>query len=152
MSDLSIIKPLRPSHDLYLPMKVPPVMRTLGYPCEAWFFPNFSVNIFSAVEVAKDADGIERGPEYHISISQHTEHGPQRCPSDLAKAVLKDFGALDGWEEDNHVPNGIVRNYWRPVAETMIGLDCACKDTETLVIEGDYEHRPIPLPATGVKT
>lgn len=93
----------------------------------------------SAVEVAVDKDGIDRGPEYHISISKNGA----RCSSFEAKWVLSAFG-LNGAEEDNHVPHGIARNFWRPVAERLIGLECACKKEEIAVREdkGDYVWRP----------
>ena len=95
--------------------------------------------MFSAVEVAKDADNIDRGPEYHISISKD---GRRRCTRSEAIQVLKQFN-LDGAEEDNHVPYGIVRNFWRPVAENLVGLECACKKDEPAIVEdkGDYVWR-----------
>jgi hypothetical protein len=97
----------------------------------------------SAVEVAADADGIARGPEYHISVSKQTAAlKPERCSIEEGQFVLKAFG-LDGWEEDNHVPDGKVRNFWRACADNMVGRECTCKETEHLVIEGDFEHRPL---------
>lgn len=139
----SIIKPLRPDGSGWHGPVGLPTRVTLGFEGYAWTHPKLGVSVISAVEVAKDKDGIERGPEYHVSIAAMGPVGPGRCPSDVATLVLRAFGALDGWEEDNHVPNGVARNYWRPVAETMIGMDCACKATEHVVIEGDYEHRPL---------
>lgn len=92
--------------------------------------------VISAVEVPDQ----EIGFEYHISISKN---GRQRCDSNAAKWVLEQFG-LDGWEEDNHVPYGMVRNFWRPVAENLVGMECKCKEEEPAIIEdkGDYVWRP----------
>lgn len=103
------------------------------------------LRVFSAVEVARDKDGIDRGPEYHISISKFDPltGRPGMCSADEAKWVLEQFGC-DGAEEDNHVPGGVVRNFWRPVADSLVGLECACKDTENVEIVGDFVRRPLP--------
>jgi hypothetical protein len=96
--------------------------------------------VISAVEVASDHDDIDRGPEYHISISKLG----RRCTSQEAKWVIRQFDA-EGAEEDNHVPHGIVRNFWLPVAQKLIGVECPCKATEPVIREdkGDYIWRPV---------
>lgn len=114
---------------------------SMGYAAHGWINPNHGLKVISAVEVAKDKDGIDRGPEYHISISKFTGDRVLRCSAAEAAFVLNQFG-LEGAEEDNHVPNGLVRNFWRPVADNLVGLECACKEEETPVIEGDYIWRP----------
>lgn len=134
----SIIKPLEPiSKKCWT--KIPPLPQwiSLGYPACAWEHKNGFV-VISAVEVANDKDAIDRGPEYHISISMLN----RRCTSNEAAWVLKQFG-MDGAEEDNHVPHGVVRHFWLPVAENLIGLECACKDQEAAVKEdkGDFIWR-----------
>jgi hypothetical protein len=142
-TNLSIIKPLRPSGSGWIgPIELPPRVM-LGFEGYLWQHLQLAVSVISALEVSKDADGIDRGPEYHVSIAALGPVGPARCPKELAQLVLRTFGGLDGWEEDNHVPGGVVRNFWRPVADPMIGLECACKDTEAVVVEGDYEYRPL---------
>jgi hypothetical protein len=115
----------------------------MGFPIEAWAHTS-GLAVFSAVEVARDKDNIDRGPEYHISVSKKADGRPGRCTSEEATWCLQEFGGLSGWEEDNHVPHGIVRNFWRPVAEPMIGLECACKAEEPAIVEdkGDYVWRP----------
>ena len=139
----SIIKPKRPLFEGWVRQPDPPQWVSLGFECEAWFLPSAGFTVFSAVAVAKDNDGIERGPEYHLSMSRVAREGPPRRVSlQDAKQILKHFG-VDGAEEDNHVPGGVVRNFWRPVAENMIGLECACKDDEPTIREdkGDYVWR-----------
>lgn len=142
-----IIKPLAPTNpaEWRCAGDIRHIMRS-AYPVVAWFHPEQCLQVFSAVEVAVDTGGFSKGPEYHISISKLLQdHHPERCSQEEAAWVLKAFGGLDGWEEDNHVPNGKVRNFWRAVAEPMIEKECPCKETETVIVEGDYEHRPMDI-------
>lgn len=120
-----------------------------GYPVHMWYHAGNNVKVFSAVEVANDGPGsIEKGPEYHLSMSRPLPNGePGRCPLPEAMWVLAQFGLQDA-EEDNHVPSGRVRNFWRPVAEPLVGIECPCVETETLVVEGDYAYRPLPMERT----
>jgi hypothetical protein len=113
-------------------------MASLGYPSRAFFYGKNSLAVISAVEVIDNG----KGPEYHISISKQTVLGPSRCDSNEARWVLDQFG-LDGAEEDNHVPNGVVRNFWRPVATRFVGLACECKAEEPAIVEdkGDFIWR-----------
>lgn len=141
----SIIKPLRPTGVGWerLPDASPHV--SMGYECHDWYHRPTGIRVLSAVEVAKDKDGIDRGPEYHVSVSKWNVRasGPCRVSTTEANWMLRQFG-LDGAEEDNHVPSGIARNFWRTVAEPMIGLECACKADEPAIVEdrGDYVWRP----------
>lgn len=142
MGDVEIIAPLSPKAGTgWVLMPPVPAWVTLGFAGEAYRHRSAGLSVISAVEVAKDADGIDRGPEYHISVSRHGE----RCSSADARKVLADFG-MDGGEEDNHVPGGKVRNFWRPVADRFVGLECACKDQEPAIVEdkGDYVWRGVP--------
>lgn len=140
----SIIKPLRP-RDTHLWRKryVNRAVVSLGYPAEKWFYQEVGIQVISAVEVAADKDGSSNGPEYHISISYLWDGQPVRVSSSTASWVLDQFG-LDGAEEDNHVPHGVVRNFWRSVAEPLIGKECACKAVEPVIVEnkGDFVWRP----------
>lgn len=137
----SIIKPLRPLYPgWHGPIAVPP-RYTMGFAGQSWMSVKHSLFVISALEVAKDKDGIDRGPEFHISISKRSGPNVARCSVAEAAWVLHQFG-LDGAEEDNHVPGGVVRNFWRPVADAMVGLECACKEAEQAVVEGDYVWRP----------
>lgn len=116
-----------------------------GYPLRAFMHDESGLSVLSAVEVVNDEQA--NGPEYHISISKG---GTRRCDSNEAAWVLKQF-ALEGAEEDNHVPSGVVRNFWRTVAEPLIGKECECKDTETAIKEdkGDFIWREAPRAKAG---
>ena len=132
----SIIQPLRPKGNDWTQLPVPTAIYSIGYPSEAWQYRD-GLCVISAVEVMADED---KGPEYHLSVSKW---GKTRCDSNEAKWVLAQF-ALEGAEEDNHVPNGIARHFWRTVAEPLIGLECECKADEPVICEnkGDYIWRP----------
>jgi hypothetical protein len=129
---LSIIKPLKPKGRGWIEISTDAMLHQ--YPTRAFQYDGLCV--ISAVEVPEK----EIGFEYHISI---TKFGMRRCDSNEAKWVLKQFG-LEGWEEDNHVPYGIARHFWRPVVENLVGMDCKCKADEPEIVEdkGDYIWRP----------
>jgi len=139
-----IIKPKRPTGPGWCQVPMPPQFNNMGFPAAFWFHAANLLSVISAVEVANDGDGIDKGPEYHISISKSGANGTERCTSADVLWVLAQF-ELDGAEEDNHVPNGKVRNFWRPVADRLVGLECACKDQEPVMREekGDFVWRGI---------
>jgi hypothetical protein len=139
----SIVQTLRPRFAGWFEMPVPAAITQMGGVARLWLHDERRLAVISAVEVAVDGDGKDRGPEYHLSISRQTPSGPTRCSSDAARWVLRQFG-LDGAEEDNHVPYGVVRNFWRPVAEPLIGMECECKAEEPAIVEdkGDFVWRP----------
>lgn len=99
--------------------------------------------VFSAVEVASDA--VCDGPEYHLSISRQSSGGVLRVDSNDARWVVQCFGC-EGAREDNHVPYGKVRNFWRPVAGDWVGVRCVCEDEEPAIREdkGDFVWRAAP--------
>lgn len=141
----SIIAVLRPKNPGW--QEMPGATRyTLGFPARAfWFLPR-NLFVISAVEAVQDDGKIDKGFEYHLSISKPVRPGvSKRCDSNEARWVLAQFG-LEGAEEDNHVPGGKVRNFWRPVATGLIGLECECKAEEPAIIEdkGDFVWRPDP--------
>lgn len=116
---------------------------SMGFPIRAFIHRESGLSVLSAVEVMADEN---KGPEYHVSISKQSRiKGPSRCDSNEAKWVLEQF-KLAGAEEDNHVPSGMVRNFWRTVAEPLIGLECPCKESEPVIREdkGDFIWRPAP--------
>jgi hypothetical protein len=134
-----IVKPKRPVAGRWKHGPLPPTLPASGYPIEFWYHPVHGFKVLSAVEVAIDKDGIDRGPAYHVSISKR---GERRVSSTDAKMILRQFD-LDGAEEDNHVPHGFVRNFWRPVADRFVGMECACKAEEPAIREdkGDFVWR-----------
>jgi hypothetical protein len=117
-----------------------------GYAAEAWYYLSRGLAVISAVEVVAPEPGAEvLGPEYHLSLSRTQPNGtPGRCSSADARWVLAQFGLEDA-EEDNHVPRGKVRHFWRPVADRLSGYACHCKDREPAIIEdkGDYVWRGV---------
>lgn len=139
---LSLTKCLAPKGSGW--REIPVRSGAFGYPARCFFYDAQSLAAISAVEVADDGK-IDKGPEYHISISKQSVLGPYRCDTNEAEWVLRQFG-LDGAEEDNHVPDGVVRNFWRPVANKLIGLECDCKAEEPAIREnkGDFIWRPAP--------
>lgn len=115
-------------------MKASHPLRAYSYP------PN---NLFAIIAIEFVDDGKVDGPEYHLSISHPVSPGvARRCDRNAARWVLRQFG-LDGAKEDNHVPGGQVRNYWRPVADAMVGRECPCVEDEPMIVEdrGDFVWR-----------
>lgn len=140
----SLINPKRPSGEGWRPAtwwSCPPQLMALGgYAVEPWEHGN-GLFVLSAVEVAAPEPGeIPLGPEYHLSVSRHGN----RCTSQEAKWVLRQFGLEDA-TEDNHVPSGRVRNFWRPVADHLSGHKCPCADIEPTMAEdkGDFIWRGV---------
>ena len=139
----SIIKPKRPVSPGWHRDRgfiAPAPLRELGYPVEAWVHPATGLFVLSAVEVTREPGKPELGPEYHISISANG----QRCTSADALWALAQFDLVDA-KEDNHVPSGRVRNFWRPVADHLSGYECPCVDVEPNIREdkGDYVWRGV---------
>lgn len=138
----SIIKPLQPKGAGWAQIPTPRQMLAHGSNAvEVWKYKE-QFAVISAVEMA-EAEGPSSPLElhYHVSIS-----GPNqtRVDSNDVRWVLGQFG-MDGAEEDNHVPYGFVRNFWRPVNENRIGIECACKEDEPAIREnkGDFVWRPV---------
>ncbi|RWA55300.1 hypothetical protein AU476_07255 [Cupriavidus sp. UYMSc13B] len=146
----SIIKPKRPTGSGWIRETGPTIeaiMRAaaMGFACEAWVHPETGIATFSAVEVAAPENGVELGPEYHLSISKNSGRGgTQRATSAEALWCLAQFDLIDA-REDNHVPHGLVRNFWRPVADKLSGYECPCAADEPAMREdkGDYVWRGV---------
>lgn len=138
----SLIAPKRPVGDGWMPAnwwKCPPQLAELGYPIEPWEHKN-GLFVLSAVEVAHEPGEMELGPEYHLSISMNGG----RCSGAHAAWVIAQFQLGDA-KEDNHVPGGFVRNFWRPVADHLSGYECPCVDHEPAIREdkGDFVWRGV---------
>lgn len=137
----SVIKPKRPHGDGWewrRDYRPPAMLAELGYPLEAWLHKS-GLFVLSTLEVAETVAGSEQvGPCWHLSVSLLGK----RCDTAAAKWVLRQFGLEDA-EEDNHVPGGKVRNFWRPVADRLSGYQCPCKEEEPAMVEdkGDFTWR-----------
>lgn len=144
----SIISALRPRFAGWVEVPVDTKLLEMGGVARMFFHAERHLSVISAVEVADDGK-IDKGPEYHLSVARQTPNGPRRCTSDTARWVRRQFG-LEGAEEDNHVPGGVARNFWRPVADPLVGLECECKDEEPAIVEdkGDFVWRPAPSNST----
>lgn len=131
----SVLNPKLPNNNLWQAQEVEQVS---DYPAIGFYHPRLKLFVISAVEVAE----VEIGPEYHISISKYAGpySRPRRCTMPEAQMVLKQFGA-QGAKEDNH--SSIIRSFWMPVNESLIGQECECKDQEAVIREGDFEWRPL---------
>lgn len=133
----SVIKPKRPVAAGWRQIHVDGLPVGPGY--EVWAHDGSGLGVISAVEVAAEALGMAPlGPAYHLSVSAFG----QRCSSADALWVLGQFDLADALE-DNHVPNGKVRNFWRYVADNLGGIQCACVDVEPAIREdkGDFVWR-----------
>lgn len=130
----SVIEEKRPKNPAWVRQDS---MSVLGYPNSGWYHPRTGLFVISAVEVAE----ADIGPEYHISISKRGLHGSaRRCSASESAVVLKQFD-LENALEDNHT--SIIRNFWMPVAERLVGIECECKAEEAKIVEGDFEWRPL---------
>ncbi|WP_066338455.1 hypothetical protein [Azohydromonas lata] len=140
---LSIIQPRQPTASgwrLATWWTCPRELAEIGYPVQAWEHTASGLFVLSAVEVAHDPGAPDLGPEYHLSISLRGH----RCSTADALFALAAFELLDA-TEDNHVPGGKVRNFWRAVADHLSGHVCPCQDEEPAMREdrGDYVWRGV---------
>lgn len=138
----SAVQPKRPKGGEWQQIPPPKIMQYDGFPVTVWLHTQSGIYVISTVEVVRPEPGEpEIGPEYHLSMSCY---GRARVRRQDAKWVLKQFGLEDA-KEDNHVPHGIVRNFWRPVADNLSGYECPCIDEEPAMREdrGDYVWRGV---------
>ena len=102
--------------------------------------------VVSAVELVRDSAGKDH-LEWHVSVS-----GPRasRAGTGLVDVVRRHFDMGDAIE-DNHVPNGVVRNLWLRVNPDERG-DCECVGEREEVYPipgvgedgGEYLYRDAP--------
>ncbi|GAB1836995.1 hypothetical protein U2261_19075 [Achromobacter xylosoxidans] len=141
---LSIIQPKRPKGAGWTEVPrsaIPARILAFGFPIAAWLHEASGLYVLSAVEVAVPEPGEPAlGPEYHLSVSLSGE----RCSAADAAWVLDEFDLIDA-KEDNHVPSGRVRNFWRPVADRWAGYECPCQENEPAMREdkGDFVWRGV---------
>ena len=141
IENLNIIKALKPENKEWLPLS-PPSLAIEPIDVSAWFHKD-GFYCISAVESVIPEGETSARPEYHLSFTRQSLRGILRVDSNDAQWILSQFG-LEGWFEDNHVPFGKARNFWRPVNENLVGQICACVDDEPAIKEnkGDYVWRP----------
>lgn len=137
METISIIQPKQPNGSGWVQKDASAL--NSSYPLQAWAHES-GIFCLSAVEVADEIGQPKLGPEYHLSVSKNG----QRCTSAESAFALHAF-ELEDAKEDNHVPSGIVRNFWRPVADHLSGYECKCVDEEPAIKEdkGDYIWRGV---------
>lgn len=140
----SIIKPKSPKGDGWKYCGKTPDLTGNGFEITTWYYPEQGFFVLSAVEVAHDPNDIEKGPEYHVSVSNRKTRTPVRVDRNGARFVQKAFDMEDAIE-DNHVPYGVVRNFWKPVNENLVGHVCPCQDEEPAMVEdkGDFIWRGV---------
>lgn len=139
----SVIAVPRPRGGGWEELPLPPPLPMFGYPTRLWFHKRSGIRVIAAVE--RTTDAVCDGPEYHLSISRLLGGRVSRVDRNDALWVLGIFG-VDGAREDNHVPHGLVRNFWRPVAGDWVGVKCKCEDDEPAIVEdkGDFVWRVAP--------
>lgn len=144
--ELLIVKPLVPRGRGWVQwvFEYPAGHYVTPYAIERWYHRGQETQVLSAIEVVPNAVETDVRPEYHLSVSgvKWMATKNYRCSDSRARWVLKEFG-LEGFFEDNHVPGGLVRNYWRPVADSLVGQVCPCVDEEPTMreMQGDYVWR-----------
>lgn len=139
----SVVQTLKPKSEDWIEVEPPTAAAQMAITVTAWFHKEGFFCI-SAVEYVLPEGETESRPEYHLSMSRQSAIiGASRVTSNQAAWILKEFG-MDGAFEDNHVPFGKVRNFWRPVNDNLVGQVCACVDDEPAIKEdkGDYIWRP----------
>jgi len=110
---------------------------------ERYYCESHRVQVITSLECVQPEDGTPARVEYHLSVSAIDVDGSvMRADEQLAQWALRQFGFAGGLQ-DNHVPSGRVRNYWRPIADPLQGQECPCVDDEPAMIEmqGDYTWR-----------
>ena len=142
----SVIRPLRPKNIN------PTEWHSQPFGDDGYIWDHKSgFRMISALSAVKDPEHPEQdGPHYHVSMSMFAfvaglPVGPSRIDSQAAADRLRlHFPDFHGWEEDNHVPDGQVRNFWLPVDENRRGVECFCKQHEPAIREdkGDFVWRP----------
>src|SRR5260370_41876023 len=92
------------------------------YAIKRYYNRGQEMQVLSAIEMILPEGSRDGRPEYHLSVSglAFGADRPYRVSDSRARWVLKAFD-LEGWFEDNHVPGGLVRNYYGPSSMGGIG-------------------------------
>jgi len=107
-----------------------------------WLNVSHRISVLSSVS---NVDEPDPGPQWHVSVALVDALGaPAVAPDAAVKLVRENFDMLAA-EEDNHVPNGRVRNLWLPIRTALVGVPCSCKaEEEPHEGEGGYVWRDVP--------
>jgi len=124
-----------------LPASVVSALVVIDGCASAWL--SGRLRVLSALEQAELPDRSGIGPQWHVSITAGQD---RRASPGQVRRALTAFGMLKG-EEDNHHP-GVARHFWMPV-DPSHRVDCECKETEDLVVEGDGYRWTNPKPEDG---
>ncbi|HZF28716.1 MAG TPA: hypothetical protein VE907_06345 [Gammaproteobacteria bacterium] len=142
-----IVKPFRPLTGGWEPVEVAwPRDRRQRYVIEKYYNRGQELQVITAIEMVEPDDLVvrPRRAEFHVSVSglKWMAPAPYRVSDSRARWAMKQFGYA-GYTEDNHVPGGIARNYWRPVDDHFQGEVCKCLEREPTMREmkGDYVWR-----------
>lgn len=152
----AIVQPLKPAGGGWRECPTDSVRDwpSLPYSIQRWYNRGHEVQALSAVECVNQEGKIDIDRlEYHVSLSGRKQldadgfvFGPvYRISSSRARWALRIFG-MDEALEDNHVPSGLVRNYWRPLNDREVGEVCKCVEEEPAMREmkGDFVWRGLP--------
>lgn len=153
MSDLDdfglplIVKPYRPTTGGWIRVEVAwPRDRLQPYVIEKYYNRGQELQVITAIEMVEPDGVVKLAPraEFHVSVSglKWMAPAPYRVSDSRARWAMRQFG-FDGYTEDNHVPDGIARNYWRPLADHLQGEVCKCLEREPAIhaMKGDYVWR-----------
>lgn len=142
-----ILQPMRPggsSSWVMWPLMNPEFVAE-AYAAERWFNRAHEIQVISSIEGVRQDNGSKRF-EYHLSVTACTwpDFKVMRCNDQTARWAMVQFNFTD-YVEDNHVPGGKTRNYWRPIAQNQ-DPSCHCFETEPKIVEdkGDYIWRHAP--------
>ncbi len=127
-SVISAVQPKKPSGSRWKKLDYKGIT---GFPTCMYFHKPSKICVISAVEVASDGPGLEPICSYHISM---TRNGKRRTKPEETRFALRAFD-MQYSNEDNHVPGGIARNFWRPVNDNMADHVCPCQDSEPAIKE-----------------
>lgn len=146
-----ILKPFRPVQPGWARVPVawqqpPGGPRFAPYAIEKYYNRGQELQVITAIEVVlPDSEIVLEGrPEYHVSVSglKWMADRIYRVSDSRARWAMKQFGYAD-FTEDNHVPDGLVRNFWRPIDQRYVGEICKCVEREPAIrtMKGDYVWR-----------
>lgn len=108
----------------------------LAGPRHGWLNPERGLQVLSAVDVADDSETGLVLPHWHVSVVRRRPPAWEcTTASDEEVELVRAAFNIGGAEEDNHGP-GVARHLWM-VCGRKRQPDCACKQDEDRIVEGD---------------